>query len=143
LRIATLVLLLGWPLVVVLAWYHGHKGQQRFSTVELSLLSVMVLIAGGVLWFFGTSPTSKPASLRLRSTSALDSGDALREHERRCEGRVFLGWAFRGVAARLDSHQRAARRSTDVLVLIQGHSRRHPDHRAPTQRGDGIGRQRA
>lgn len=57
LRIATLVLLLGWPLVVVLAWYHGHKGQQRFSTVEISLLGVLVLVAGGVLWFFGSSPT--------------------------------------------------------------------------------------
>ena len=62
LRIATLVLLLGWPLVVVLAWYHGHKGQQRFSTVEISILSVLVLVAGGVLWFFGASPTSKSAS---------------------------------------------------------------------------------
>jgi TolB-like protein len=46
------------PIVVLLAWYHGHKAQHRFSTAELSLLTVLLLIAGTVMWGFtrSTSP---------------------------------------------------------------------------------------
>jgi TolB-like protein len=49
-RIVALVLVLGLPIVVLLAWYHGHKAQQRFSTAELSLLTVLLIIAGSILW---------------------------------------------------------------------------------------------
>jgi TolB-like protein len=49
-RVVTLVLVTGVPIVVLLAWYHGHKGQHRFSTAELSLLTVLLIIAGSILW---------------------------------------------------------------------------------------------
>ena len=49
-RIAALVLVLGMPIVVLLSWYHGHKAQHRFSTAELSLLTVLLIIAGSILW---------------------------------------------------------------------------------------------
>jgi hypothetical protein len=62
LRIATLLSLAGLPLVVVLAWYHGHKEDQRFSTVEFSILGVLLLLGGGVLWFFGSPPAERSAS---------------------------------------------------------------------------------
>jgi TolB-like protein len=51
-RVVTLGLLLALPVVVLLAWYHGHKAQHRFSTAELSLLTVLLLIAGTVMWGF-------------------------------------------------------------------------------------------
>jgi TolB-like protein/Flp pilus assembly protein TadD len=49
-RIVALVLVLGVPIAVLLAWYHGHKAQHRFSTAELSLLTVLLIIAGSILW---------------------------------------------------------------------------------------------
>jgi TolB-like protein/Tfp pilus assembly protein PilF len=51
-RVVTLGLLLALPVVVLLAWYHGHRAQHRFSTAELSMLTVLLLIAGTVMWGF-------------------------------------------------------------------------------------------
>ncbi len=51
-RVTTLVLLSGIPVTVLLAWYHGHKAQQRMSLPEASLLVVLLVIAGSLLWYF-------------------------------------------------------------------------------------------
>ena len=83
-RIGSLLLLVGLPIVLVLAWYHGDRGQQRISRPELGWLVVLALLGGGVLWFFGsrgptvtaTSPTatlSPPASTTATSTDARPS----------------------------------------------------------------------
>jgi TolB-like protein len=51
-----LALLLGVPVAAVLAWYHGHRAQHRITGSELSILTVLLVIAGTVLWkFSGTS----------------------------------------------------------------------------------------
>ena len=49
-QIATLVLAIGLPIVVVLAWYHGDRGQQRVTGPELAILTLLLLIGGGLLW---------------------------------------------------------------------------------------------
>ena len=49
-RILTLLLLLGAPLVVTLAWYHGHRAERRVGRVELSIITALLVIAGAVLW---------------------------------------------------------------------------------------------
>jgi adenylate cyclase len=49
-RVVALGLVVALPIVVLLAWYHGHKAQHRFSTAELSMLTVLLLIAGSILW---------------------------------------------------------------------------------------------
>ena len=52
-RLVTLLLILGVPIAATLAWYHGHKGHQRVGRQEIAVLAVLVVLAGGVLWFFG------------------------------------------------------------------------------------------
>jgi hypothetical protein len=47
-----LVLLLALPIVLVLAWYHGDRGRQRVTAAEGTLIAVLCLIAGGVLWHY-------------------------------------------------------------------------------------------
>ena len=42
-QIATLVLPVGLPIVVVLAWYHGERGQQRITGPELAVLTLLLL----------------------------------------------------------------------------------------------------
>jgi len=36
-QLTTLALLIGLPVVLVLAWYHGDRGQQRISTPEFAI----------------------------------------------------------------------------------------------------------
>src|SRR5215469_16541774 len=52
-RIVTLGLFLGIPLVATLAWYHGHRALRWVSGAELAILTVLLFIAGGVLWYMG------------------------------------------------------------------------------------------
>jgi TolB-like protein len=52
-RIVTLVLFLGGPVAATLAWYHGHRAQHRVSGPELAILTLLLVIAGSVLWFIG------------------------------------------------------------------------------------------
>jgi len=50
-QIATLVLLIGLPVALVLAWYHGDRGEQRIRGTELSIITVLLLLGGAVLWY--------------------------------------------------------------------------------------------
>lgn len=45
LRQLTVILVFGLPAAVVIAWYHGEKGQQRASVIELVLLAVIGVAA--------------------------------------------------------------------------------------------------
>ena len=38
--------------VLVLAWYHGDRGQQRVSTPEFAILTLLLLLAGGAFWYY-------------------------------------------------------------------------------------------
>jgi TolB-like protein len=51
-KVLSLVLLLGVPVVMTLAWYHGAKGLQRVSGPELVIITFLGVIAGTVLWRF-------------------------------------------------------------------------------------------
>ena len=51
-QLATLVLLIGLPVVLVLAWYHGDRGEQRITTPEFAILTLLLLIGGGALWYY-------------------------------------------------------------------------------------------
>lgn len=42
-------LIVGFPIVVTLAWYHGHKGMTRFSTPEMTVVALLVVIGAGLL----------------------------------------------------------------------------------------------
>lgn len=55
LRFTLFALLLGFPIAVTLAWYHGHRAQHRVSRIEISLLAALLLIAGSVAWLLSRS----------------------------------------------------------------------------------------
>jgi TolB-like protein/Flp pilus assembly protein TadD len=52
-RVLTLLLILATPLAATLAFYHGHRAQHRVSGPELAIITVLLIIAGSVLWHFG------------------------------------------------------------------------------------------
>ena len=51
-QLTTLALLIGLPIVLVLAWYHGDRGQQRVTTAEFAIITLLLLIGGGALAFY-------------------------------------------------------------------------------------------
>jgi TolB-like protein len=51
-QLTTLALLIGLPIVLVLAWYHGDRGQQRITTPEFAILTLLLLLGGGAFWYY-------------------------------------------------------------------------------------------
>lgn len=49
-QVATIALLAGLPVTMTLAWYHGDKGQQRVTRAEIAILSLLVVVGGGLIW---------------------------------------------------------------------------------------------
>jgi TolB-like protein len=54
-QVATIVLLIGLPIALVLAWYHGERGEQRVSGIELAILTALLLLGGGMFAWFGSA----------------------------------------------------------------------------------------
>ena len=66
----TLAMVLGFFVVLVLAWYHGERGVQKVSGTELLILSLVLAVGGGFLWKF--APTSStPTTPSLAATAAV------------------------------------------------------------------------
>jgi adenylate cyclase len=70
-RAATVLLLVGLAVTVVLAWYHGERGAQRVTAIELAMLIALVVIAGTsiVLVRPGTPDVSTAPSITADSSS--------------------------------------------------------------------------
>jgi TolB-like protein len=65
---AAVLLLTGLPIVMVLAWYHGERGQQRLSATEFVILTVLFLLGGGLFWRFEHAKVTPESSGAAPST---------------------------------------------------------------------------
>ena len=75
------LLVLGFLVALILAWYHGERGVQRISGPELLLIALVLVIGGGLLWYFGKpgSPagtTNAPANVASAQAPAPASSPA-------------------------------------------------------------------
>lgn len=68
-QVATLVAVLGLPLVAVIAWYHGDRGDQRVKRTELILIALVVLVAGAILWRYEPVEEEMPRESRSGETA--------------------------------------------------------------------------
>jgi adenylate cyclase len=50
LRLFTLLLILCVPIVIIVSWYHGARGQSRVSGTELMIIAILLAIGGTLLW---------------------------------------------------------------------------------------------
>src|SRR5438128_2465370 len=64
-RVLTLVLVLGVPVVITLAWYHGARHAHRVSGPELTIITILLIIAGSVLWALGGEHATAPAAAKV------------------------------------------------------------------------------
>jgi TolB-like protein len=69
-RIVIGALIVGFPLAVVTAWYHGHKGLTRISAGELTVVSVMLLVGAGVLILLVRTPSEEHSTGLASGTGA-------------------------------------------------------------------------
>ncbi len=71
-RIAVGVVAIGFPVALVLAWYHGEHGAQRASGTEVLIIALLLAIGGGVIWRF--APSAKMGSESFSGSSAVVQG---------------------------------------------------------------------
>lgn len=67
-HIAFGVLAVGFVVVLVLAWYHGERGAQRVSGVELLIVALVLVVGGGVLWNFSRTSGQTGATNEVAAT---------------------------------------------------------------------------
>jgi adenylate cyclase len=76
-RLASLALVLGTPVASLLAWYHGARGLKKISGPELAILTVLLFIAGSLLWYFnrervaeGHKAAARPSAVTPTATAS-------------------------------------------------------------------------
>ena len=47
--------------MLVLAWYHGDRGEQRVRRTELAILTLLFLLGGGLFWRYQHTTESAAA----------------------------------------------------------------------------------
>ena len=57
-RVAFVLVVSGFLITIVLAWYHGERGEQRLTRNELLLLMVLLILGGSLLWHTAHAPQS-------------------------------------------------------------------------------------
>ncbi|MGA2563080.1 MAG: hypothetical protein ABSF96_05910 [Steroidobacteraceae bacterium] len=61
-RLVTFLLILGFPIVPILAWYHGVRALKRVSGSELIIIALLLVIGGSLLWLL-----PRPTAERVRT----------------------------------------------------------------------------
>ena len=61
-QVAIIALLVGLPIVAVIAWYHGDRGEQRITGTELLIIALLCLVGGAIFWRYerAAETTRKP-----------------------------------------------------------------------------------
>jgi TolB-like protein/tetratricopeptide (TPR) repeat protein len=75
-QIALLLLLIGLPIVIVLAWYHGDRGEQRITGAELTILTLLFLLGGGLFWLSYGRVSDESAAIHADAAATADGRGA-------------------------------------------------------------------
>jgi TolB-like protein/cytochrome c-type biogenesis protein CcmH/NrfG len=70
-RLTGLALLIGLPIALVLAWYHGDRGQRQVTRSELAILTLLFLLGGGIFWYFQRASETSTATSPAPTAAAL------------------------------------------------------------------------
>jgi TolB-like protein/predicted Zn-dependent protease len=63
-QLSMLTLAIGLPVAVTLAWYHGDRGEQSVTRVELAVLTLLLFLGGGVLWLYKDRTVPPPVAVK-------------------------------------------------------------------------------
>ena len=75
----TLGLVVGFFVTLVIAWYHGERGAQRVTGVELLIIGLVLALGGGFLWRFAAAslPAKTSATDVPNESRTSDSGQPI------------------------------------------------------------------
>lgn len=79
-QVAILALLIGLPVVLVVAWYHGDRGAQRVSGAELTIITLLFLLGGGIFWRYDRAtdaPAGGPPAEETQAAAAAGTGTSI------------------------------------------------------------------
>lgn len=65
-RVLMSLLVLGFPLALTIAWYHGHRGAKRLTAGEAGIIALLLLIGAGLLTVLVRVP-EKSAPMAVRA----------------------------------------------------------------------------
>ena len=85
-RSATVVLAVGLPATLILAWYHGERGAQRVHALELMLLGLLVVVAAAGVTVVNTNDAAIGFGIsrhaeEANSVAVLPFADMTAEHD--------------------------------------------------------------
>jgi TolB-like protein len=63
------VLIVGFPIALAMAWYHGHKGLKQISAGEMTVVSILLVIGAGLLIALVRAPTELTAPLQVHESA--------------------------------------------------------------------------
>ena len=63
--LSMLTLAIGLPVAMTLAWYHGDRGEQRVTRVELAVLTLLLFLGGGMLWLYKNRAVPPPTTVEV------------------------------------------------------------------------------
>ncbi|HUP89961.1 MAG TPA: hypothetical protein VM100_11435 [Longimicrobiales bacterium] len=72
LKILPILLAVGFVAVLILSWYHGEKGMQRVSSVELLMLAALFVIGGAAIAYFARGASADSHSTSHADTSGIN-----------------------------------------------------------------------
>jgi serine/threonine-protein kinase len=74
-RATIVVAAIGLVITLVLAWYHGERGEQRITGAELLIVAILLAIGGGLLWRV-VRPTEAPVVATAARESSMPAKTA-------------------------------------------------------------------
>jgi TolB-like protein/Tfp pilus assembly protein PilF len=109
-QIATPSFALGLVFLLVLAWYHGDKGEQKVSRTELAILATLLAVVGGTMWWY--------ASRLDESAWVVDSGVLNTKHAASPDAASIAVLPFVDMSPGKDQEYFADGMSEEVLNLL-------------------------
>jgi TolB-like protein len=79
-RVFSFALMLGLPVIITLAWYHGAKGLRRVSAPELAIITFLGIIAGSVLWALTRTSADHTAAAVVSTVAAPSAETSVTTH---------------------------------------------------------------
>lgn len=113
--LAVPALLLGLPIVVVIAWYHGDRGHQRVTRAEFVILALLIVLGGGLVWRYHRSIEETAASAASPGPGRSAATDASRTDDPRPSVAVL---PFENRSANADDAYFADAIQDDILTQL-------------------------
>ena len=117
------VLIVGFPIALAVAWYHGHKGLKQISTGELTVISILIVIGAGLLTVLVRTPTGASDPTGATRPPAVTAASGTAPTARAISDKSIAVLPFIDMSEKKDQEYFAdgmAEEITDLLARIPG-----------------------